>query len=388
MNILPPVRPVMIAAAFAALTGCADLQRLNRATWIEGPIAARSESADAFAAKAGFWYPLRDIATLEPLFRAWGPNRAWNLDQQGQVADSAFYTNRPANPRDSETLDPLRWTGPAPESPWTIISSKERGATRGFVGRDASGRTFLVKLDHPDYAELGTSAEVIGSRIMWLLGYRVPPSFVVTVSGTGDARFDGQRASASPFIEGEVLGHFPFDWLRHRREFRAALLACAWINDVDRAANNGLVVLREGRSYFHLIDFNSSLGSWNGVPKEPWQGRRTRGNVAWSCFRGVFAGLNEDGHDANQRVVSAAVGRFDGEFDPQTWRANLPNTAFDHLTSEDAAWMAQKMAAIPDSVLRAVVESARYSDTGDAEYVLEILVRRRTRILSVWLPEP
>ena len=179
-----------------------------------------------------------------------------------------------------------------------------------------------------------------------------------------------------------MLGHFAFDWFRYRREFRAARLASAWINDTDRAPNNGLVVLRQERAFYYLIDFNSSLGSWNGVPKEPWQGRRYRGDVLWSWWRGLFPQSSDDGYDPNQRIVSPAVGRFETHFDPRTWQANLPNTAFDHLTDDDARWMARKLTAITEAQIRAAVEAARFSNPADQDHVLGTLLERRRRILD------
>ena len=379
----PTLRPVtLLLVCLASIGGCAELDQHNRGTWLGQPVRARNQPAEALAAKAAFWYPLRDLVTLEPMGRLLFGDRAWNVNDTGGVDDSSFYTNRPTAEPSPEPSAASLWSVPPPQPPWSIVKVKAAGATDGFVGRDAGGRTFLVKLDHPDYPELGSSAEVIGARLMWLLGYHVAPSFVVTVSGTGDPRFDGRRASASLYIEGQVLGHFAFDWFRYRREFRAARLACAWINDTDRAANNGLVVLRQERAFYYLIDFNSSLGSWNGQPKEPWQGRRYRGDVLWSWWRGLFPQSSDDGYAPNQRIMSPAAGRFDAHFDPRTWQPNLPNTAFDHLTDDDARWMARKLAAIAEAQIRAAVEAARFSDPADQDHVLSTLLQRRRRILD------
>ena len=378
-------RPTPLVILTATWIGCVDSKQLNQSVWIDEDPPARDESANAYAAKAGFWYPLRDIATLDPIIRHLFPDRARNLDESGEVPDSSFYTNRSlaAVAGGATPIDP--WADTRPQAPWTLVKRKAGGATPGFVGRDESGRKYQIKLDRLEFPELGTAAEVIGARIMYLLGYHVPPVYVTTISGTGDPQFDGRRASASLYIDANVHGHFPFDWLRYRREFRAARLACAWINEVDRAANNGLVATRDGRSYFYLLDFNSALGSWNGVPKEPWQGWRYRSDPGWSWMRTIFPELNRDGFDPHQPIRAPAIGRFDAAFDPDAWRPNLPNTAFDHMTAEDAEWMARKIRALPDSVLRQVVESARYSDSEDSEYVYEVLIERRKRILDVYL---
>ncbi len=51
---------------------------------------------------------------------------------------------------------------------------KTSGATAGFVGKDVTGLTFLFKLHHPHYPELGAGAETIDLRILWVLRYYVP----------------------------------------------------------------------------------------------------------------------------------------------------------------------------------------------------------------------
>ena len=377
-------RPLtLLATTLACTAGCAQFQRQNSQSWLAEPLRASNESEEAFAVKAAFWYPLRDIVTLGPFARAFFGDPAWNVNDDGGVDDSSFYTNRIVTDVLPEELADNPWNVPRPRPPWQIVKRKTGGATRGLIARDALGRTFQLKLDHPDYADLGTSAEVIGARLMYLLGYHVPPVFLVNIAGTGDQRFDGRRASASLYLEGNVLGHFPFDWFRYRREMRAARLACGWINDVDRAANNNLVVVRDGRAYYYLIDFNSSLGSWNGRPKEPWQGRCYRGDGLWPCWRRLFPQS-----DPHQLVVSPAVGRFNADFDPRTWRPNLPNTAFDHMTDDDARWMAERLAALPEVHIRAAVAAACFSDLADADYVLSTLLERRNRILACYGSSP
>jgi hypothetical protein len=382
------MRPLIpLVAALACAAGCAQLQRQNSRSWLTEPVRASNESAEAFAVKAALWYPLRDVVTLDPLARILLGDAAWNLNDDGGVDDSSFYTNRTNLPPPGDA-DANPWNIPPPEPPWTVVRVITSGPRPSFVGRDATGRDFHIKFDHPDNPELGTSAEVIGARLMYLLGYHVPPVFVVNVAGTEDKRFDGRRASASLYIDGDVRGHFPFDWFRYRREMRAAHLACCWLNDTDRAANNNLVVVREGRAYYYLIDFNSSLGSWSGLPKEPWQGRCYRSDGLWRYWRRLFPQAERDGYDPNQPVISPAVGRFHADFDPRTWRPNLPNTAFDHMTADDARWMADKMAALSETHIRAAVDAARFSDPADADYVLSTLLERRWRIVKAYGIDP
>ena len=62
-----------------------------------------------------------------------------------------------------------------------MISGKLEGVSAGFVVRDYGREVWFVKLDHPAFPELSTSAEVIASRLLWLAGYHVPAMHVLDV---------------------------------------------------------------------------------------------------------------------------------------------------------------------------------------------------------------
>ncbi len=371
---------LLIAAA-----GCGPLRYRNETPILTEHIRASQDATWVVMVKAAVLVPARDLLTLDPLWRAAFGCPAWNADGAG-VADSSFYTNR----RPDE-LTPARvalgaCTDPPPEPPFTITRLKTSGATTGFVGTDARGRKYLFKLDHPDYPELGTSAEVIGSRILWALGYHVPPVYLVRVAGTGDARFDGRRATATLYLDG-VQGHFHFDWFRQRRELRGLRLASAWLNDTDRVGTNTLVVVRDGRMIGYLIDFNSCLGAWQGRPKEPWRGWRHEWDVGWFLARLATCGLAHPERRPHEPIVSPAVGRFGVDhFDPLAWRAQVPNNAFEHLTGADLRWIVERIARLERSHIAAIVAAAELSDPRDADRLVHTLLGRRERIMTL-LPQ-
>lgn len=144
------------------------------------------------------------------------------------------------------------------------------------------------------------------------------------------------------------------------------------------------MVEREGRARYYLIDFNGSLGSWQGLPKEPWRGWRYVLDLEWGPLMLVTLGLVHPGFDPNQPVVSRAVGRFDGRVDPKRWRNQMPVTAFDRMTDEDGRWMARRIANFTEEHLRAIIAEARLSHTSDADYLLKSLLERRRRIIEAW----
>jgi hypothetical protein len=240
-------------------------------------------------------------------------------------------------------------------------------------------------MDRPDYPELGTSAEMIGSRLMWLIGYHVPATYLVTIQGTGDSRFDHKRATASLFVTGEVLGGFKFDHFRMRREVRAMRLVSAWLNDTDRGDNNTLAAVEGGRVTCYFIDFNSCLGSWNGRPKDDWRGWRHAWDVEYQLLGFFTLGVLPSPPPPGE-IRSPAIGRRHalGDCDAKSWKSQNFNTAFDRLTFGDAAWVARRMADVSRAQLEAVVSSAEYSERADAEITVDTLIDRRSWVLRSW----
>ena len=365
-------RAVLLAAIITplVLSGCAAERYRNSTDFVERHIRASDDEIETVMFKASILVPARDILTLEPLWRRLSEDRAWNV-LDGEVPDGSFYTNRAAEDLTPQRVAQGPCTMPAPEPPYRIGKVKVGGGGRlAFIGQDARGRTFMFKLDHPDHPELGSTAAIVGSRVLWALGYHVPPIFLVTIEGTGDDRFDGQRATAALFLD-DVRGHFHFDWFRHRRELRGLRLASAWINDSDRIGTNTLVVERDGRATYYLIDFNSCLGSWQGCPKEPWRGVRH----AWD--------LLPLPPKPAPPVISPAIGRLAADFDPLKWRPQAPNNAFNHMTEADAAWMIERIDRLKRPHLEAIVAEACLTNSDDARRLIDILLTRRQAILGL-----
>jgi len=364
-----------------AASGCAQYERYNSVAVVDWKPRAHHDPAWWCCLKSCYFYPVRDLATARWLGRAFGTRgKALDLTASGDVPAGSFY-----QPRDLAKVPPERfetgpWSEPPPKPPFRFLRRKH-GSTHGFLGRDATGRRFLFKFDRRRWPELGTAAEAIASRIFWAMGYHVPPCYVVTVEGTGRARYDGRRAVAVKFVPGKVLGHWKFDWFRDRREIRALKILCMWVNDIDHGDDNTLVTWDGSTATYWLIDFNSALGSWQGKPKEPQMGWLHVWDPQWQLAGLLTFGLLRPPYEPNQPIVSPAVGRFDDRLDPTFWRPRQPNSAFASMTDEDAAWMVRKMLSLSDAQLRAIIHSARYRDRRDAEYVYRTLKRRR-RILA------
>ena len=61
--------------------------------------------------------------------------------------------------------------------------------------------------------------------------------------------------------------------------------------------------------------------------------------------------------------IPQAVGRFEGDaFEPEKWKPEYPNPAFENMRPDDAFWAARIVAKFNDAAMRAIVEKARYTD--------------------------
>jgi len=382
---------VIILLQLTLIIGCRQYQYYNEAQLVrpddKGVRFSDDETWEIFL-KTTYFYPVRDLFDLR---RQWGVIAgkglpAKNLDENGAVPDSCFYTNRSIRGVDPAILARGANRGPAPSGPFTILKIKEKGVSPGFLGEDENGHKYLIKLEDTNYPHLAGTAEIVTSRIYWALGYFVPETYLVTINGTGDERFDGKRALASRFVPGEVLGGFKFDWVRDRREFRSLKLAAAWLNDTDRADQNTLAALEGDLILFYLLDFNGSLGSYRqGIPKAPWIGCRYAWDVEKQIiglFRILSLGLIRDRPcEQGEIVESSSLGYISTSLDVDQWRPEKPNTAFNSMTEEDAVWMARKMAQFSREQLEAIVAEAKLSDT-EAKRLVEILLSRREAILE------
>lgn len=385
---------VIILLQLTLVIGCRQYQYYNEAQFVrpddKGVRFSDDETWEIFF-KTTYFYPVRDFFDLG---RQWAKIRckglpAKNLDENGAVPDSSFYQNRLIRGVEPGILARGANRESEPKGPFTILKIKEKGVSLGFIGEEINGHKYLIKLEDTNYPGLAGMAEIVTSRIYWALGYFVPETYLVTISGTGDERFDGKRGLASRFVPGEVLGSFKFDWVRDRREFRGLKLAAAWLNDTDRADQNTLAAVEDDLILFYLLDFNGSLGSYRqGIPKEPWIGCRYAWDVEKQIiglFRLLTLGLIQDKPCVQGEIVeSQSLGYISTSLDPDQWRPEKPNTAFDSMTEEDAVWMARKMAQFSREQLAAIVAEAKI-DKAEAERLVEILLSRRQAILDKYL---
>ena len=302
----------------------------------------------------------------------------------------------------------------------------------GVTARDARGETWFLEFDPTYYPEGATAAVMMASKIFWALGYNQVESSLTTFDPRR-AEFDPKatikrpngkrtpferddlaeilekvarnpdgtyRVVAGRLLPGKILGNFRYEGTRpddpndlvaheHRRELRALRVFGAWTNLTDLKAANTLDTLidENGRSIVKhwLQDVGSTFGMCND---------RYEWDLSWEHFyqgdttmkRLLSFGFALSPWQTVDYVENPSIGKFEGDrFDPRTWRPQTPTTAYMELRDDDAFWAARRVAAFNREMIAAVVHTGQFSDPTAEAALVEILLKRREKILQTYL---
>ena len=360
---------------------------------------------------------------------------AGGINTLGKTIDSAWFTNRIGSRPMS--IDEIRrgaggGNAPSMEGKWTIVGAKTQGVTPGFRIRDSKGRNYLLKFDPPNYPEMATGADVIGSHLFYALGYNVPENYLVVfdedklvlgddvtvTDASGEKRpmsrrdvtaalarvprqEDGRiRGLASFFLSGKILGEFRYDGTRsddfndivlheHRRDLRGLFVFCAWLNHNDSRAINTLdsLVEEHGTKFIrhYLIDFGAILGSASVVSNTARDGNAYFWELKPALAQIFSLGIYVPRWARARYVKRPSIGQIEyPSFEPEQWKPNYPNPAFKNRLPDDEFWGAKKVIAFSDEHLKAVVKLAEYSDSRAENWITDYLIKRRNRIGEVY----
>ena len=400
----------------------------------DDPITVVRDARDASRVQPREYSHIREL--WESTRRVGDPTRprALDINTVDEVPDSSWFENRIGSRPMSiaEIAAGPNRGGPAP-GPWTVTGAKTQGVSPGLHMKDASGQLYFVKFDPPDSPERGSGAEVISTKLLYAAGYYVPENYIAVVAredlrlGAGastrdrsgkkrditekdvDAllqkvarRPDGRyRLLASKALPGRPLGPFSYYGVRsddpndtvpheHRRELRGLRVFAAWIDHVDVKGGNSLdtLVSENGRMLVrhNLLDFNSTMGNGGVGPDD-----RRSGYEYFLDGKQIALSLATLGVYVRPWLTIhypdiLSVGLFEGDrFDPVGWKPTLPNRAMLNAGPDDTFWAARRVMAFPDEAIRAVVDTAEYSDPRAADAIVDALIKRRDKIGREWL---
>jgi hypothetical protein len=362
--------------------------------------------------------------------------RALNVNTVDQVPDSSWFQNRAGRLTTADIVRGPDRLGPINLDGWIVSGGKGTGVQPGFRMTDPSGQLYQVEFDPPSNPELATGAEIIGTAFYHAFGYHVvevylaeldPERLELSAKATvfdprigrrrglsrrdinnvlrrGAKQPNGRyRVLVSRFASGKPLGNFRYYGTRpddpndivpheHRRELRGARVFAAWLNHDDSRGVNSLDMLEtangKGWVKHYMFDFGSILGSGTVYAQRHRAGNEYifewKPGLATLATLGLYTRpwMRIDYPDDTPK----AIGRLEAAaFDPLKWKAEYPNPAFENMRADDAFWGAQIVASIDPAAIRAVVEKARYTDQRATEYMTEVLIQRREKVLRQWL---
>ncbi|HVL67940.1 MAG TPA: hypothetical protein VM364_11810 [Vicinamibacterales bacterium] len=361
--------------------------------------------------------------------------RAVNVNTVDEVPDSSWFTNRAARQRWTTARivrGPDTGTGPVPGR-WTVIGAKAEGITPGLTIRDTAGDTYFVKFDPPSNPEMASGAEIISTKFFYAFGYHTPENYLAvlrrelltidpaaTIADRDGRRRrieeddiddllrkaarqadGGYRVLASKALPGRPIGHFRYYGTRpddpndifpheHRRELRGLSVIAAWLNHDDSRSINTLDVLvnERGRSVVrhYLLDFGSTLGSGSTQA----QSARAGNEYIWEARPTLITMLTLGFYVRPWVKIPypdiPSVGRIEATyFRAEDWKPEYPNPAFRNARPEDRFWAAHILSHFTDEAIRAVVETARFSDPRATDYLTEVILSRKAKVLMAWL---
>jgi hypothetical protein len=427
----------LLVLVVVTVLGVSTVSTQRQRFYPDDPIAREPESQDPSKAAS---YEIKSIYEMTyNLFvtAAHKPSglRAKDINTVDEVPDSNWFTNRIG----TTAISPEQVTrganvgAPPDPSRWILTREKTAGAHPGFTARDAQGETWFLEFDPPYYAEGATGAVAVATKMFWALGYNQVESFITTFDSNrvefdpkatlrrpsgARTRFtrddmnsilervaknpDGTyRVIAGRLISGKILGGFLFQGTRpddpndvvpheQRRSLRALRVFGAWTNLTDlKAANTIDTLLTEnGRTYVkHILqDVGSTFGmcnelyEWDLSYEHFYQGDTSR-----KRFFSLGFALSP-WQTIPYPEYYPSIGKFEGDrFDPRAWRPQTATTAYMEARDDDAFWAARRIAMFSDDLIRAAVRAGQYSDPKAEKYLGDVLIKRRDKILSLYL---
>lgn len=363
--------------------------------------------------------------------------RALNVNSVDEVPDSSWFTNRIGR-LDMAVADVVK--GPdrvdrVSLERWLVSGGKGSGLQPGFRMTDPEGQLYQIEVDPPSNPELASGAEIIGTAFYHAIGYNTVDVYLSEVDRGAlviseratirdplngkrrpmkksdlDAVFDRAarlpngryRVLVSRFAAGQPLGNFRYYSTRpddpndivpheHRRELRGARVFGAWLNHDDSRGINSLDMLEttNGRAWIkhYMFDFGSILGSGTVFAQRHRSGNEYifESRPGWLTLA-TLGGYVRPWMLIDYPDVPSSVGRFEAQaFDPEKWKPEYPNAAFDNMRPDDAFWGARIVARFTDEMVAAVVKKAQYSDPRATEYMTRALITRRDKVVTTWL---
>jgi hypothetical protein len=351
------------------------------------------------------------------------PSAAGDINALDEVPRSSWF-DASADRRDRDD-------GP-PVAPFAILGGAPESGLGGLSVLDARGIRYELARESPERPEVRSAGAAISARLFNAVGWRAPPVHVVTVAReqlrsstveeaearetflrdilppSGIATNGGAAPGPLPAAHGSVrvralrwpigidLGPTPVRGTREddpndrvphteRRTLRALELGLFWVGStrLDPNALRDTYLGKPGKGHVQhwIAGLDDALGA--AVIDDERNARlggegHTLGADALRALVTLGLGLR---HPPPLQTRWPALGDFDAQVSPDDFTPQPPFEPFDRILPADAYWVAKRIAAVPDELLRRAVESAKMSDAASPARALAVLEARRRAIL-------
>jgi hypothetical protein len=258
-----------------------------------------------------------------------------------------------AEPADSSARDLLYGEGgralaPDPTVSFAFVKRKTVGTSPGYTVRDARGTTWSAKMGEE------AQAEVAVSRLLWGIGFRQPPEYLLpswTLDG-GPAPGRQGPARFRPDLPGwKERG----SWLWRENPFRKTP---PW---------RGLVVFMRLVNNWDLLDRNNSLYELD-PPLEGVQRFYVVKDLGASLGRSTFPhqGTKNDARDFDRQPF---VGNVEGGIVTFADPGRRHHDLYENISTEDVRWTCDRLAKLSPEQWQDAFRAAHYDQETAARYI-------------------
>lgn len=332
----------------------------------------------------------------------------------------------------------------AKDGDWLIDHGKDNGANPGFrVKSEGVKYMFKLDSTEDGQGERPTAATVIASRLYYAAGWWAPcdaivyfrksllklkDGLVIKANVGPPKKFDQKlldemlshtskrgdtfRVAASRWLPGVPLGPFTYNGVypddpsdviphEHRRDLRGAMLMAAWLNHFDAREQNSMATwmpdnlneiadghkdpepTNHGYVRHWYIDLGDCFGSeWAADRISQRLGHAWLLDFPYLAEDFFLLGIPERPWDHNHRNPEAPIFGFFNEedFDPELWRNEYPNPAFNNMTEHDGAWAARIISRFTPEMIQAAVRAGDLTEPAHSAFLVRVMLARQKTI--------
>lgn len=263
-----------------------------------------------------------------------------------------------AEPADISKRDLLQGVGgaalaPAPNATFTFVDEKKTGKSPGYTVKDAKGLTWSAKMG------VEAQAEVAVSRLLWAIGYRQPPVYLLpswTLEGGPEPGPKGPTRFR-PDLPGWTDSG---SWLWRKnpfvgtRQLRGLIVFMRLVNNWDILDRNNLLYTldppRDGVSRHYIVkDLGASLGRTTIIPHQ---------------------GTKNDPEDFQEQDFIDKVENGIVHFDDKGRRHR---DLYRNISVEDVRWTCELLGKLSPRQWQDAFRAAHYDQETGARYIGRIL---------------